>query len=233
MRLRQGVKALLAAATLLGVTLVAGTRGGWAGETAPGRIGLPAAARDGRFALERALQQRRSVRAFRRAPLSLADAAQLLWASQGSTGGYHRTLPSAGALYPLEILLVAGEVEGLPAGVYRYLPVGHALELVAAGDRRGDLCASALGQECVHDAPAVLAITAVYSRTTGKYGARGERYAQMEAGNASQNVYLQAAALGLVTVLVGAFSDDQVRRARALPPEEAPLGLMPVGRPAE
>ncbi|HWR98434.1 MAG TPA: SagB/ThcOx family dehydrogenase [Candidatus Methanoperedens sp.] len=234
MRLRETIGAFLAGAALAGVTSLAGVRAGRPGEPVPGRIALPAPMRDGTVALERALQERRSVRAFRRTPLTLLEVAQLLWASQGiSWGGHHRTVPSAGALYPLEIRLVAGEVEGLPAGVYRYLPAPHALELVAAGDRRRDLCASALGQECVSEAPAILAIAAVFSRTTGKYGGRGERYAQMEAGNASQNVYLQAAALGLGTVLVGAFHDDQVRRALALPPEETPLALMPLGRRAE
>ena len=104
--------------------------------------------------LERLLEQRRSVRAYERAPLSLAEAGQLAWAAQGMT---HleglRTAPSAGALYPLELFLVAGDVQGMEPGVYRYLPRRHALARLAEGDRRKPLGRAAYGQEWSADAP--------------------------------------------------------------------------------
>lgn len=194
-------------------------------------MSLPPPRLDSGFALERALHERRSVRAFRRAPLTQAEVAQLLWAGQGITGpGGLRTAPSAGALYPLELYLVAGSVEKLDPGIYRYEPQEHRLAPVAAGDTRADLAQAALGQDCVEQAAAVLVFTAVEGRTTRKYGKRGVRYIQIEVGHAAQNVFLQATALGLDTVVVGAFYDGMLRDRLGLPPGEAPLYLMPVGR---
>jgi SagB-type dehydrogenase family enzyme len=181
--------------------------------------------------LEEALLKRRSVRSYRENPLTLAEAGQLLWAAQGITGaGGLRTAPSAGALYPLEILLVAGEVEGILPGVYRYHPPDHTLTRIREGDLRKDLSAAALGQAAVEMAPAVLAITAVYGRTTGKYGERGIRYVHMEAGHCAENVQLQAVSLDLGTVTIGAFDDRRVGEVLGLDPEETPLYLIPVGR---
>ncbi len=195
------------------------------------RVPLPSVESKGEVSLEEAIQLRRSVREFRRRALRLEDVSQLLWAAQGITdrGGF-RTAPSAGALYPLEIYVVAGDVEGLSAGVYRYQPETHELVHMRSGDLRRPLASAALGQSWVRRAPAVLVIASVYKRTMGKYGQRGRRYAHMEVGHAAQNVYLQAAARGLGTVLVGAFDDTEVQDVLGLPPDHEPLGLMPVGR---
>jgi SagB-type dehydrogenase family enzyme len=162
----------------------------------------------------------------------LADVGQVLWAAQGITNdrGY-RTTPSAGALYPLEVYVVAGSVVDLEAGVYRYRPDGHLLVRIGGGDRRADLQAAAVDQASVGDAPATLVIAAVPERTTAKYGERGTRYVAMEAGHAAENVYLQAAALNLGTVAIGAFDDDRVEEILMLPKNATPLYLMPVGRP--
>lgn len=187
---------------------------------------------EGSLPVEAALSRRRSVRDYRADPLALAEAGQLLWAAQGITGpdGRKRTAPSAGALYPLEVYLVAGRVEGLPAGIYRYQPDRHALLRVAQGDIRQVLSEAALDQECVRDAPAALVFAAVYGRTTGKYGDRGVRYVHMEVGHAAQNVYLQAESLGLGTVMVGAFHDDRVQAVLHMAADEEPLAIMPAGR---
>ncbi|HXZ92849.1 MAG TPA: SagB/ThcOx family dehydrogenase [Burkholderiales bacterium] len=195
-------------------------------------VELPQARRDSGYALERALAARRSVREFRDAPLRLEELAQLVWAAQGEVaGGPRRTAPSAGALYPLELFVVAGSVQGLAAGVYRYQPATHQLASVAAGDRRGALAAAALAQSWIGDAPAILVVAGVERRTTARYGARGVRYVHMEAGHAAQNVLLQAVALGLGGTVVGAFSDSAVKAVVALPGEAQPLYLIPVGRP--
>jgi SagB-type dehydrogenase family enzyme len=197
----------------------------------PAAIELPQPAHEGKLSVETALLARRSIRDYRDAPLELNEAGQLLWAAQGQTrpGGY-RTCPSAGALYPLELYLVAGKVNGLGAGNYRYDPGKHLLVQSSAGDLRRHLAEAALGQSMIGRAPATLAICAVFERTTGKYGQRGVRYVFMEAGHAAQNVSLQAVSLNLGTVVIGAFRDEKVKEILGLKPEEEPLYLMPVGR---
>lgn len=191
---------------------------------------LPAPQPGNGVAIERALAERRSVREFARGPLTLAQVAQLLWAAQGVTRhDGARTAPSAGALYPLELYLVAGEVRDLAPGIYRYVPARHQLQHVAEGDVRRGLCAAALAQECVAGGAAVFVFTAIERRTTRKYGLRGVRYVHIEVGHAAQNLALQATALGLASVTVGAFDDDAVTRVLDLPEGEAPLYLMPVG----
>lgn len=196
-------------------------------------VELPRPVLDGAVSLERALRQRRSVREYAGTGVTRAEVAQLLWAAQGLSGSDGmRTAPSAGALYPLEVYLVAGDVEALPGGVHRYDPEGHTLELLAEGDARPRLSAAALGQDCVRTGAAVIVLVSVPSRTTPKYGARGKRYVYMEAGHVAQNICLEATALGLGTVTVGAFDDEAVARALGLRSGEQPLYLLPVGRPA-
>ncbi len=192
-------------------------------------VALPSPRLDGDMPLERALAERRSVREFAHGALTLPQVAQLLWAAQGATAGGRRTAPSAGALYPLEVYLVAGEVRDLAPGVYRYLPAKHALKQLATGDARRPLCAAALAQECVAAGAAVVVFAAVEQRTTRKYGSRGVRYVHIEAGHAAQNLALQATALGLGSVTVGAFDDAAVARLLKLPGGEVPLYLLPVG----
>jgi len=180
--------------------------------------------------VEEALKNRRSIRKYKNERLTLTEVSQLLWAAQGITvswGG--RTAPSAGALYPMEIYLVAGELEGIEAGVYRYNPKEHAIIKQVEGDMRPKLSDAALGQEVIRDAPISLILAAVYERTTQKYGQRGIRYVHIEVGHVGQNVYLQAETLGLGTVMVGAFDDQKVKDILGLDNEE-PLGIMPVGR---
>ena len=195
------------------------------------RISLPPIESRGELSIEEALQMRRSVRDFGRDRLDLADISQLLWSAQGITGRRGlRTTPSAGALYPLELYVIAGKVEGLLAGVYHYRPKTHELVSLANGDVRRPLASAALDQRWVSRAPAVLVIAAVYERTAKKYGHRARRYVHMEVGFAAQNIYLQATARNLGPVMVGAFDDDEVQDVLGLPSDHKPLGLMPVGR---
>ena len=192
---------------------------------------LPPPRRDSNTSVESALRRRRSVREFENQPLALVEISQLLWAAQGLSGPERkRTAPSAGALYPLELLLVAGKHEELPVGVYRFQPDGHELLLIAQGDHRARLARAALDQDWLAEAPVTLVLAAIYERTARKYGQRAERYVHMEAGHAAQNVHLQAVALGLATVVVGAFEDAEVKQVLSLGSNEQPLCLMPVGR---
>lgn len=195
-------------------------------------IELPPPVLAGEMSLEQALHERRSIREYRDESLSLAHLSQLLWAAQGITDAAgHRTVASAGALYPLEVLAVVGNVSGLEPGVYRYHPVGHSLSLVVAGDKRAELSAATLNQESVAQGAAVLILTGVYERTTGKYGQRGEQYVHIEVGIAYQNAHLQAVALGLGAVYIGAFDDARVGQLLQLEGGERPFCLLPVGWP--
>lgn len=194
-------------------------------------VALPEPSLTGSSSVEQLLAQRRSTRDYQNTALDLAEIGQLLWAAQGITHsrGY-RTAPSAGALYPLELYVVANRVDGLAKGVYHYDPRHHQLLSTRVEDVQVELCQAAWLQECVQEAPAVVVFTAVYERTTKKYGKRGKRYVHIEVGHAAQNLYLQAESLGLGTVDVGAFSDDDVAEVLQLPDDVQPLLLMPVGR---
>ena len=193
-------------------------------------IKLPIPSKDGSISVEAALQNRRSVRFFKDMPLSLQSVSQLLWAAQGITNrrGF-RTAPSAGALYPLEVYLFAGNVDGLDGGIYHFRPADHTLLLVTEGDFRETLCRAALWQDAICQAPTVFLIAGVPERTTGKYGERGIRYIHMEAGHAAQNILLQAVSLGLGGVAIGAFSDHEVGKLLKMDQTRIPLYIVPVG----
>lgn len=194
-------------------------------------IKLPAPAQKSGTSIEEAMLKRRSVRRYKDAPLSLSEISQLLWAAQGITSlDGLRTAPSAGALYPLEVYVVAGNVDDLPEGVYNYRTNRHELEKVAEGDKRAELSMAALGQAPVKNAAAVIVISAVYERITGKYGERGIQYTHIETGHAGQNIQLQAVSLDLATVVIGAFYEDKVKKALGMPDMEQPLYIIPVGR---
>ena len=191
------------------------------------RITLPPAQREGGMPLATALARRRSARAFAARALEPGELGQLLWAAQGEADARDgvRTTPSAGALYPLEVYAATAE------GLFRYLVEEHAIERISSRDLRTELAAAAHGQDEIAHAPCVLALTAVVTRTTRRYGERGVRYVDMEAGHAAQNVLLTATALGLAAYPVGAFEDARIAKVLRLCGGEAPLYLVPVGAP--
>ncbi|MBD3236553.1 MAG: SagB/ThcOx family dehydrogenase [Candidatus Eisenbacteria bacterium] len=195
----------------------------------PGEVmALPAPERTGEAPFESLLQQRTSLREYAPEPLSLVQIGQLLWATNGTTQRTyftHRTIPSAGALYPLEIYVLTAR------GVAHYDPFEHRLRWHRAEDARAALAAAALQQSWVREAPAVFVIAAEPARTTVKYGPRGERYVDIECGLACQNLLLQATALGLGGVPVGAFEDQAVAEVVGLPAGQVPRLLVPIGRP--
>ena len=188
---------------------------------------LPEPSTKGPLSLEETFLQRRSVREFSMEQLSTNEISQLLWAAQGITDPHgFRTAPSAGALYPLELYVV------LEGGVFHYDPNAHTLTRVNGGDLRSDLFSVSLKQEAVRNAPMILVVTAVISRTEAKYGrARSPRYVHLEAGHAAQNALLQAVSLGLGAVPIGAFEDTRVQEVLGLPADHEPLYLIPIGHP--
>ncbi len=198
---------------------------------------LPLPRLKGNMSLEESIAYRRSIREYLDKPLTLNQLSQLLWAAQGLTElkwGF-RASPSAGATYPLEIYVVVAEngVEGLEPGIYHYDPYTHTIRLTRKGDFVDELYEACLRQPWVKEAPVNIVIVAEYERTTRVYGERGIRYVHIEVGHVGQNIYLEATALGLGTVAIGAFYDNQVREILGLPPNYHPLYVMPVGVPVK
>jgi SagB-type dehydrogenase family enzyme len=205
--------------------------------TTPATVSLPAPKTDGKVSVETALKERRSVRAFAPGPLALEEVGQLCWAAQGVTDEKgHRTAPSARATYPLELYVLAGNVAGLSPGLYRYLPSGHSLKLVAPGDRRLDLDQKAVGQGWmpIGTAPAVFVVSGNASRIGGggdpAARERSVHFMWVEAGLAAQGFFLEATALGLGSTYVGGFRTQVTHALLGLPDSEEVLAILPVGR---
>jgi SagB-type dehydrogenase family enzyme len=204
-------------------------------------IDLPDVKTAGTVSVEEALNTRRSVRRYAESPLSLAEISQILWAAYGINypveggpdflrGGL-RTAPSAGARYPLEIYLVARNVDGLAPGVYWYKSESHELVQVSAEDRWAAVADAAFRQPHFDTAAAALVYSAVFERNTVIYGKRGrERYVCMDLGHSAENVYLEARALKIGTCAIGAFGDLALKKAVNMTRAEEPLYIMPLGR---
>jgi SagB-type dehydrogenase family enzyme len=206
-------------------------------------IKLPSPRLKGNVSLEETILRRRAVRRYRKEPLDLSQLSQILWSAQGITGTREfRAAPSAGATYPLEIFVVVGKQgvitseakqapKELQPGIYHYEPDSHSLSLHTSGDLRPDLARATLNQEFIIDAPVDIVICALYHRTSYRYGKRGERYVHIEVGHVGENIHLQAVALGLATVEVGAFHDEEVSKVLGVDEQIKPLYIMPVSKP--
>ncbi len=188
------------------------------------RLKLEEAEKRGTVSLEETIEKRKSRRSFKRTKLTKKQLSQLIWSAVKA--------PSAGATYPLELYAVIGEecVDDIDAGVYRRSGRGYSeLEMHKKGDLRDELAIACLSQTFIADAPVSFVIAAEYERTTRRYGGRGVGYVYIEVGHAGQNIYLQCEALGLATVAIGAFYDDEVAKVLSLPKEHKPIYVMPVG----
>jgi SagB-type dehydrogenase family enzyme len=197
----------------------------------------------GKMSLEEAIAKRRAIRKYRSESLTISQLSQILWSAQGITGvGRLRAAPSAGATYPLEVFTFIGKQgvvasgakqpeDELQAGIYHYDVDRHSLVLHQPGDLRRELAGAALDQGFIANAPVDIIICAFYSRTSYTYGRRGERYVHMEVGHVGENIHLQAVALGLAAVEVGAFDDEEVRKVLGVDEQIKPLYIMPIGKP--
>jgi len=194
-------------------------------------IKLPSPKTTGTMSVEEAISKRRSCRDFTHKSLTIDQISQLLWACQGitDTANGFRAAPSAGATYPFEIYLVAGNIEGLNVGIYHYIPKTHSLEIVQDGDFRVNIANNCNSQTFIKQSPATIVLSAIYERTSHKYGDRAMRYVAIEAGHIGENLSLQCEAIGLGTVMVGAFYDNKVKKLLGI--AEEPLYIMPVGFP--
>lgn len=193
-------------------------------------IKLPKPKTSGKISIEETLNNRRTIRHYSKKPMDINELSQLLWAAQGITSKEGlRTAPSAGALYPLEIFIVVGNVYNLENGTYKYNPSKHSIKKLSSGDNRKLLADAALGQEQINSAAAIIIITALPERTTWKYGERGKRYVQIEVGHSAQNVMLQAEALEIGVCPIGAFQDEKVKKVLGLTNEE-PFYILTLGK---
>lgn len=191
-------------------------------------VRLPDPTRKTAVSLEEALVRRRSVREYSSDQVARREAAQLLWAAQGiSDQSGLRNAPSAGALYALELYLLDA------FGLWRYLPKPNALECVLRRDLRAALASACPAPSPAARAPLVVVIAMVPRRLAPRFGVLAERLAVLEAGHVSQNILLQAAALGLGAVPLGVFDEAQASRVLNLAKHERPCCLIPVGHPAE
>ena len=190
-------------------------------------VALPSVAAATQVSLQAALLSRRSVRSFTSEAVTPEAVSVLLWAAQGIThDGRLRTAPSAGALYALEMYAA------LPDTTVRYVPDGHRAQTWASTDLRPALADASGRQDSLVHAPLVVVVTTTWSRLASRYGVRAARFADMEAGHATQNLLLQAVALRLGAVCVGSFDDGAVADVLDLPDGEEARYLVAVGHPA-
>jgi SagB-type dehydrogenase family enzyme len=191
---------------------------------APSTVSLTAPALKGTVTLEEAIAKRRSIRHFAPGEVTMEQLSQLLWAAQGVTdkASGHRAAPSAMAKYPLEVYVVKAD------GLFKYVPAEHALTKLKDGDLRKDIS----GQGSVAQAPVSLVITVTYERLGSRNPQLSQRFGDFEAGAAAENVFLQAAALGLGSVPVGGFDDAQVAKVIGAAANETPVIVIPIGKPA-
>lgn len=197
-------------------------------------VPLPAASL-GHATLASAIAARRSRRSFGPRPLELSGLATLLHAAYGVTAAIDgtpqalRTVPSGGALYPLELYVVAHRVDGVDQALFHYDAVRHGLELLRPLESPAGPELSPYAEPLAESA-AVVAMTAMFWRSRFKYGARAYRFALMEAGHVGQNLLLAAAALGLDAVPLGGFYDRNIDAFLGVDGiYEASLYLVPVG----
>jgi SagB-type dehydrogenase family enzyme len=178
------------------------------------KIVLPSQTSEGKMFLDAVLRKRRSVRRFSSKAMSIEHLSHLLWASSGmqrEEGEYKfRTVPSAGALYPIETYLVINNVEKLAQGVYHYSVKSHLLEELKLGDFRKEITLAALGQRMCLEAAVVFIWTAIFFRSKWKYKQRAYRYIYLDAGHIAQNLALSATSLGLGSCQIGALYDEEV-----------------------
>jgi len=202
------------------------------------RIELPTPAHGSDMTLDDALRRRNSVRSFAGRPISLEQLSYLLWASNGirrmERGHEFRTVPSAGALYPVETYVIVHDVEGVPPGAYHYAIREHALEELRTGDLGPDITRAALGQRMCTDAAVVFVWTAIFNRSKWKYSQRAYRYVYLDAGHVGHSLALSAVSLSLGSCQVGALFDDEVNRILGVDGvEESVVYMSVVGYPAQ
>lgn len=186
---------------------------------------LPKPILKGSKSLEECIYERESVRSYKEKVIEIEEISQILWATQGKKGS-KRTVPSAGATYPLEIYVTIKN-----EGYFYYNYSKHVLEYITDKDLSNKLVEASWNQHFIAEAYLNVIICAIFERTIERYGQRGVRYVYIEVGHCAQNVHLEAVALGLCSVPIGAFEDDKVKEVLKLKKQIEPLYIIPIGHP--
>ena len=186
---------------------------------------LPKPILKGTKSLEECIFERESIRNYSDKGIEIEKISQILWASQGKKGS-KRTVPSAGATYPLEIYITIKD-----EGYFYYNFVRHELQLISDKDVTKQLSQASWDQYFICEAYLNIIICAIFNRTTQRYGQRGVRYVFIEVGHCAQNIHLEAVALGLCSVPIGAFEDNAVKEVLNLKKQVEPLYIIPIGYP--
>jgi SagB-type dehydrogenase family enzyme len=186
-----------------------------------------------------ALARRRSVRSFGARVVTLGHVGQLLGWSHGvmPRAGADlpsgRTAPSAGALYPIELYVAAQGVPGAIPGVYHYNATDHELEGVTTEGGVQAVHRTSMYPEIANQASLMVMMVAVFARTCQKYGERGYRFVLLDCGHVAQNLHLVAATIGLGSVGIGGFLDDELNDVLELDGvNEAVVHTIALGWPA-
>src|SRR5215471_7142517 len=167
------------------------------------------------------LASRASCREYRLTPLPAQTFSTILKCAYGINRaitlpqigrGFLRTVPSAGGLFPLEVYVLAREVESLPDGIYHYHPRRHAVELFREGAWCAELDGIMITAPFIRDANLIFFLSAVFNRSQKKYGPRGYRYILLEAGHLAQNLCLISAEFKLGSLCMGGFYDSRLNR---------------------
>ncbi len=194
-------------------------------------VQLPPPKLKGGVSLEETISKRKSSRVYKKKPLTIEEISQLLFAGQGITDeSGRRTVPSAGALYPIEAYLISGNVQGISPGAYKYQPKVHQLVKISSGDKRKELFSATFFQFWAKEAPAIIILCGVPWRTMIKYGWKGKSFVLIEIGHSAQNISLQSIPLGLGTVCIGGFNKRKVKKILEIKGPEIPLYILPIGR---
>ena len=205
------------------------------------RISLPdgasSLARLGRMPLCDAISKRESVRDFSKAPLTLEELSALLWATQGVRNVLNssvalRTVPSAGARHAFETYVAASRIDGLPSGLYRYLPFDGKLAELLLDTHIGHKSALAcLGQMFVAEAALTLFWTAIPGRMEWRYDLAAHKVIAIDVGHVCQNLYLAATSLGAGTCAIAAYDQNQCDTLLGVDgDEEFTVYVAPVGK---
>lgn len=191
-------------------------------------VKLPEPELNGKISLEQAIENRRSIRQFTAESLTVKQVGQLCWSAQGITEPNKglRAAPSAGALYPMQLLVVLSD------GLYLYSPKTHSLEKRIDGDIRLMLRTATFGQKVLQDSPCTFIIAGSIKKIEAEYRGRGEKFAYLEAGHIAENIHLQAVALGLGSVPIGAFAPKSVAGICKISEDLEVLYLVCAGNPA-
>lgn len=194
---------------------------------------LPPPHTDDGIYLNKALEERRSIRTLKNDSLTLETVSQLLWSAQGITDDKgHRTAGSAFEAYPLEVYILAGNVTNLTAGVYHYIPQDHSLVQVSRGDVRAKFVNTSVvpANAWIKKAPVIFLITGNFEKVFKKGAENSTVY--IEAGLASQNLMLEVVSLDLGCTYIGGFVPSNAAKILNLSKEEVPIALLPVGHKA-